>query len=36
MKIKAIQITAETKEAQKQLEKINLTLEQQEDIKQIH
>jgi len=31
MKIKAIQITAETKEAQKQLEKINLTLEQQED-----
>ena len=32
MKIKAIQITAETKEAQKQLEKINLTLEQQEDL----
>ena len=32
MKIKAIQISAETKEAQKQLEKINLTLEQQEDL----
>ena len=31
MKIKAIQISAETKEAQKQLEQINLTLEQQED-----
>ena len=31
MKITAIQITAETKEAQKKLEQINLTLEQQED-----
>jgi len=31
MKITAIQISAETKEAQKQLEQINLTLEQQED-----
>ena len=32
MKIKAIQISAETKEAQKRLEEINLTLEQQEDL----
>ena len=32
MKIKAIQISAETKEAQKRLEAINLTLEQQEDL----
>ena len=32
MKIKAIQISAETKEAQKQLEEINLTLDQQEDL----
>lgn len=32
MKIKAIQISAETKEAQKALEEVNLTLEQQEDL----